>query len=521
MAAYVQRTSTGSFFSQNSTFDSSNRNVSLTVAQSQLTLAGRNTDNVKLLGLADPDGTNDTQAITYGWYVQNKISSWITGARARTTAALPACTYANGASGAGATLTGDSSGELPPQDGVTLVADEYLLVVNQEDAGGDGAQNGLYKVTHAGSGGASFILTRAVDMDEAAEFVSATIPVAEGATHADTNWQCTNNSNMTVGTTAVTFAAFAAGGVADDSITTAKIQDSAVTTAKLANNAVASDKINTNAVTTDKIADNAVNGVKLGNNAVTADKINDNAVTANKISNDAVTANKIANDAVTGAKLAADIRDDGFTNLGRTNAHINFNGNDIVHTCPTANTHDFVVNATTRLEVTNTGGHQEGNWTQSSDPKWKQNFEESLTPTQAYDAIDNISGVSWFWKDGSHGPTAETGIRTFGVRADHLRNVLPRAVVDCPRRNGMVVQYNALHSLVLQMCKGLKLKTLEGKQERQAFIVSMQTLQKRVKKLECQMKQSASDSESSSASDSESSSVSDYDSSFASDSESE
>ncbi len=51
--------------------------------------------------------------------------------RASTTTSLPACTYDNGASGVGATLTGDASGAITAQDGVTLVVNDILLLKNQ------------------------------------------------------------------------------------------------------------------------------------------------------------------------------------------------------------------------------------------------------------------------------------------------------------------------------------------------------------------------------------------------------
>lgn len=128
-------------------------------------------------------------------------------AKAATTAALPACTYANGASGVGATLTGDANGALAAQDGVTLAVNEYLLVKNQVA----GLQNGLYKLTTVGDGGAPFVLTRATGMDTTGEFVGASIYVESGTTLGATNWTCTNASAPTVGTTAITLLESAAG----------------------------------------------------------------------------------------------------------------------------------------------------------------------------------------------------------------------------------------------------------------------------------------------------------------------
>lgn len=123
------------------------------------------------------------------------------GARVATAAALPACTYANGTSGVGATLTGNANGALTV-DGYAVASGDIVLVKNQAS----GLQNGLYDVTQAGSGGTPFILTRNAAMDTAAEFSAAYIVVEDaGSTNANSFWVCTNSSDPTVGTTAITF----------------------------------------------------------------------------------------------------------------------------------------------------------------------------------------------------------------------------------------------------------------------------------------------------------------------------
>lgn len=123
------------------------------------------------------------------------------GARVATAAALAACTYANGTSGVGATLTGNANGALTV-DGYAVAADDVVLVKNQAS----GLENGLYTVTQAGSGGAPFILTRHASMDTTAEFQAAYVVVEDaGATTANSFWVCTNSADPTVGTTAITF----------------------------------------------------------------------------------------------------------------------------------------------------------------------------------------------------------------------------------------------------------------------------------------------------------------------------
>lgn len=123
-------------------------------------------------------------------------------ARVATTAALPACTYANGSSGVGATLTGNSNGALAAQDGVTLVANDLILVKDQSS----GLQNGLYTVTQVGTGGTPFILTRHTSNDETGDFVNKIFPLGSEGTRLGRAWFiCTNTSAPTIGTTAVTF----------------------------------------------------------------------------------------------------------------------------------------------------------------------------------------------------------------------------------------------------------------------------------------------------------------------------
>jgi hypothetical protein len=133
---------------------------------------------------------------------------WKAAVRARTTAALAANTYNNGTSGVGATLTGNSNGALAAQDGVTLVVNERLLVMNEST----GANNGIYKVTQVGDGSTPYILTRATDADTALKLGDARVIVSEGTTYADTEWEMTTNAPITVGTTALTFAPMSTGG---------------------------------------------------------------------------------------------------------------------------------------------------------------------------------------------------------------------------------------------------------------------------------------------------------------------
>jgi hypothetical protein len=155
------------------------------------------------------------------------VLPWKKAVRAKTTAALAANTYANGSSGVGATLTGNANGALAAQDGVTLVANDRLLVANEST----GSRNGIYTVTQVGSAGTPYILTRATDADTGAKLVNATCKVSEGPVAADQEWQCTTNATITVGTTTLTWAQ--AGGSAAITI---KDEGTAVTSAPVSIN---------------------------------------------------------------------------------------------------------------------------------------------------------------------------------------------------------------------------------------------------------------------------------------------
>ena len=153
---------------------------------------------------ANSDANVPTQKAVKSYVTQTVNAREFKGgpARAKTTAALAANTYANGTAGVGATLTGNANGALAAQDGVTLVANDCLLVANEATA----ANNGLYLVTQAGDASHPYILTRRTDADESTELVNATVYVSEGTTAADQQWTCITNAPIIVGTTALVWA---------------------------------------------------------------------------------------------------------------------------------------------------------------------------------------------------------------------------------------------------------------------------------------------------------------------------
>ncbi len=94
-------------------------------------------------------------------------------------------------------------------DGVTLATGDRILIKNQSS----GSENGIYVVAVSGAP------TRAADADSGTELVNASVYVSEGTTLADTQWTCTTNAAITVGSTSITFAQISASSVAIGSVT--------------------------------------------------------------------------------------------------------------------------------------------------------------------------------------------------------------------------------------------------------------------------------------------------------------
>jgi hypothetical protein len=151
---------------------------------------GVDNNNQLLVNVASPSATTDAANKGYVDGVANGLS-WKNAVRAATTTNV-------------ATLAGGAPNTI---DGVTLAANDRVLVKNQTTQSG----NGIYTVTTLGTG-ANGTWTRATDMDAAAEFPNATTYVSEGTTQADTQWTVTTNAPVVVGTTAITWVQVGTGG---------------------------------------------------------------------------------------------------------------------------------------------------------------------------------------------------------------------------------------------------------------------------------------------------------------------
>lgn len=120
--------------------------------------------------------------------------------RLATAAALPANTYANGASGVGATITCNANGALSI-DGTLTVAGNSALIKNEVTT----ANNGVYTVTTVGDGSTQCLLTRRTDFDTAAEMLAGRLfSVTAGSTNIGNTYSL-QNTVATVGTTPVLF----------------------------------------------------------------------------------------------------------------------------------------------------------------------------------------------------------------------------------------------------------------------------------------------------------------------------
>jgi len=161
--------------------------------------------------LLNADPTLNLQAATKQ-YVDTAVSTGLhlhQPVRVATTGNLTA-TYNNGASGVGATLTNSGTQVALSIDGISLSANDRVLVWQQTS----GAQNGVYVVTTVGSGSTNWVLTRSADANNYDPQTDTGLGggdyfyVQEGTTGAGDSYVCTNTGTITFGTTAITFAQF-------------------------------------------------------------------------------------------------------------------------------------------------------------------------------------------------------------------------------------------------------------------------------------------------------------------------
>lgn len=154
-------------------------------------------------------GDNSTKVATTA-YVDNAVlgQNFKEAVKYASIAALPSIVYTNGSSGVGATLTGVALAAIS-LDSSSPAVNDRVLIKNQSSS----FQNGIYTVTATGSGIAVFVLTRAGDSDQSAEWKTGdSVFVTAGNTLSTTTWAYTGVDNPTIGTDTVTFAQTAGQG---------------------------------------------------------------------------------------------------------------------------------------------------------------------------------------------------------------------------------------------------------------------------------------------------------------------
>ena len=179
--------------------------VSSTNSNGDINLTPNGTGTVIVPSGYEGRGGFGTQSLVNKAYVDSVANGLDVKASVRvaTTANL-AGTYNNSAG----TITSSSNGAISI-DGVSLTTNDRVLVKDQSTA----TQNGFYKVTTVGSGGAAFVLTRTPDADEASEVTGGAFTfVEEGTANADNGYVATHNGTPTLGTTNITFEQFSGAG---------------------------------------------------------------------------------------------------------------------------------------------------------------------------------------------------------------------------------------------------------------------------------------------------------------------
>ncbi len=113
--------------------------------------------------------------------------------------------YANGISGAGATLTNAGTQAGFTLNDITGVLNDRFLIKDQTVQ----SQNGIYVLTTVGSASSNWVLTRASDFNSSSNIVNnGVVFVKSGTVNAGTTWQLSFTGVCVVGTTLFDFSIF-------------------------------------------------------------------------------------------------------------------------------------------------------------------------------------------------------------------------------------------------------------------------------------------------------------------------
>jgi hypothetical protein len=190
--------------------------ISATGTNQGISLAPNGTGNVSVnfrhvVNLAEPVNPQDAATKYYVDTVAEGLDVKASCLLA-TYATLPAYTYNNGASGVGATITGNAVGTLSI-DSTTVTANSRVLIKNE--SGANEPYNGIYVVARTGNASVSFQLIRSTDFDNGApsgEIPGAFTFIETGTVNADTGWVCTTNNPVSMGVTPIVWSQFSGAG---------------------------------------------------------------------------------------------------------------------------------------------------------------------------------------------------------------------------------------------------------------------------------------------------------------------
>lgn len=259
----------------------------------------------KLTNIADP--VNGSDAVTKS-FLDSKIGEisqglqWKDACRAKSTANIEGNYQSN------QTITASTNGALPAQDGVTMEANDRLLVANQTNK----QENGIYVVTHAGDSGNPYQLDRASDADSVVDLIGATTTILQGTTFATAVYlqsevidQMTDNKTFVQTSNAISDISTTDGlkktgrtvsvntsgstsiGIVSDSVT---VVANGITNNELADNAVQQDNIADGAISTEKIQSLAITNDLLAGQ-IQGSKLRDNTLTENLYASQSIPSN--------------------------------------------------------------------------------------------------------------------------------------------------------------------------------------------------------------------------------------
>lgn len=141
-------------------------------------------------------------------YVDNSSSGLSTKDPARVTTSTSLDTYTQSGAGVGATLTASTNGSINNNgiDGITDLALSDRVLVRGPGTTSD-THNGMYTITQIGDGSNPWILTRAVDFDDASEIQQGTYVLITDGTYQGSSWTVANDV-IAIDTTIITFTQF-------------------------------------------------------------------------------------------------------------------------------------------------------------------------------------------------------------------------------------------------------------------------------------------------------------------------